>query len=390
MRILEKDMEDLIIEFPEKYLKETGLKLISRQYVIGKYRFDLLFEDRHQAKLIVELQRGTLDRNHTYKILDYYDEYKKQNPDEFIDLMIVANKIPRERRDRLNSYGISFHEIPESLFLDEKLRLDNRHSDNSSSIEKNNFKEIEFEIVNSKESQLQKLSIKQKVLSIFCKKNCKIYSIEDIKNEIIKKYPETNPSSIIPSDYCYNIWNKGIKFDFHLFDFLGDAQYKCLGENYPYNGNVYWKEKPVGQWENGKFYFFKNSSETKTDIKYGKYGQVALIASSNLKDNSPKKAWELATLKIFPNSQSSRKKNCPRSTFLGLCEEGLIQDSKPGHYLTRKTNKEYALNAIQILKSEQKFTSGNDLWKKALNGKVVKYNYQMDVVLALWKNNRIL
>jgi len=112
-------MEDLIIDNPQKYLKEPDLNLVTRQYSIGNYRFDLLFEDRHHGKLIVEIQRGTLDRNHTYKILDYFDEYKKRNPSNFIDLMIVANKITRERRDRLKSYGISFFEIPESTFLDD-------------------------------------------------------------------------------------------------------------------------------------------------------------------------------------------------------------------------------------------------------------------------------
>ena len=73
-------------------------------------------EDRHGAKLIVEIQRGTLDRNHTYKILDYYDEYKEKNPNAFIELMIIANKISYERRKRLESHGISWKEIPESMF----------------------------------------------------------------------------------------------------------------------------------------------------------------------------------------------------------------------------------------------------------------------------------
>jgi RecB family endonuclease NucS len=113
----EKAMEDAIAQNPEKYL-EPGLVLKERQYRIGNYIFDLLFQDRHGAKLIVELQKGTLDRNHTYKILDYYDEYKNRNPDHFVELMIIANKIPRERRDRLSSYGIAFKEIPESDFLD--------------------------------------------------------------------------------------------------------------------------------------------------------------------------------------------------------------------------------------------------------------------------------
>jgi RecB family endonuclease NucS len=62
--LTEQMMEDAIIASPGKYVEE-GLVLLSRQFRIGSYIFDLLFEDRHGAKLIVELQKGTLDRNHT-------------------------------------------------------------------------------------------------------------------------------------------------------------------------------------------------------------------------------------------------------------------------------------------------------------------------------------
>jgi hypothetical protein len=116
--VSEKIMEDAISSEPEKYLGEKGLRLVARQYSIGSYVFDLLFEDRHGARLIFELQKGTLDRNHTYKILDYYDEYKEKNPNAFIELMVIANKIPYERRKRLDSHGISWKEIPESEFSD--------------------------------------------------------------------------------------------------------------------------------------------------------------------------------------------------------------------------------------------------------------------------------
>jgi RecB family endonuclease NucS len=75
--LTENLMEDAIAQRPEKYL-ETGLSLIQRQYRVGGYIFDLLFQDRHGAKLIVELQKGTLDRNHTYKILDYYEEGRRR------------------------------------------------------------------------------------------------------------------------------------------------------------------------------------------------------------------------------------------------------------------------------------------------------------------------
>ena len=101
--LTEKDMEDAIVSNPEKYLEEQGLILVSRQYSIGKYRFDLLFQDRHGAKVIVEIQKGTLDRDHTYKILDYYDEYKTKNPKEYVELIVVANIITSERKARLYS-----------------------------------------------------------------------------------------------------------------------------------------------------------------------------------------------------------------------------------------------------------------------------------------------
>ncbi|MFW5720624.1 MAG: endonuclease NucS domain-containing protein, partial [Candidatus Dojkabacteria bacterium] len=114
--MLEKDMEDFIVKNPELILQEEGLKLLNRQLRVGNYIFDLLFEDRRGGKLIVEIQKGTLDRNHTYKILDYYDEYKTNNPKDFIDVMIIANKIPYERRKRLDSYGIEWREIPMDNF----------------------------------------------------------------------------------------------------------------------------------------------------------------------------------------------------------------------------------------------------------------------------------
>ena len=124
MKLTEKDMEDLIVLTPKRYINEDGLKLVARQYRIGKYIFDLLFEDRYKSKLLVEIQKGTLDRNHTYKILDYYDEYKQDHQDEFVDLMIVANVIPLERKERLSFWGIAFIEIAESRFLSDPLFID--------------------------------------------------------------------------------------------------------------------------------------------------------------------------------------------------------------------------------------------------------------------------
>jgi hypothetical protein len=114
--ITEKDMEDQIAEQPEKFLGETGLCLVARQFHIGSYIFDLIFKDRHGAKLIVEIQKGTLDRNHTYKILDYYDAYRESCPHEFIEIMVIANQISAERKKRLHALGVEFLELPELIF----------------------------------------------------------------------------------------------------------------------------------------------------------------------------------------------------------------------------------------------------------------------------------
>ncbi len=61
MGFLEDDMADAIVAHSEDLLGEP-LVLLQRKLWIGRYELDLLFRDRHGGKLIVELQRGPLDR----------------------------------------------------------------------------------------------------------------------------------------------------------------------------------------------------------------------------------------------------------------------------------------------------------------------------------------
>jgi len=77
-----------------------------------------------------------------------------------------------------------------------------------------------------------------------------IYSRSEIIYMVKTKYG-VNEGSIIPSDYCYNLTNKGKTDDasldkFKIFEWISRGKYRYLGENYPYVGPVYSNpRKPV-------------------------------------------------------------------------------------------------------------------------------------------------
>lgn len=84
-----------------------------------------------------------------------------------------------------------------------------------------------------------------------------IFSRSEIIALVTSKY-DRNPKSIIPSDYCYNRLNNGIKYEkyLHLFEYTDDKNYKYLGLDYPYSGKILHKPKGgfevvVGELKNG-------------------------------------------------------------------------------------------------------------------------------------------
>tara|TARA_R110002096_G_scaffold115303_1_gene249600 strand:- start:132 stop:515 length:384 start_codon:yes stop_codon:yes gene_type:complete len=121
-----------------------------------------------------------------------------------------------------------------------------------------------------------------------------------------------------------------------------------------------------------------------------KYGVIALKSAKNFKGSySIIEVWSRTSKVVFPNSKSSQEKSCPKNTFLGLCEEGLVKGIPKGNYTKSVKNKAYALKTVKILKQEKgKTFTPLELWKKlALGDK--RHNSQMDVVLALWENDLI-
>ena len=118
------------------------------------------------------------------------------------------------------------------------------------------------------------------------------------------------------------------------------------------------------------------------------YGWVAVRAAnllSNHLTDTPREAWRMAAREAFPHSQSLQEKGCPRSAFLGLCEEGLVSSVSPGDYCRATKNKEYALRALELLRTEPELSAEPfELWMRVTESRYVQYNQQMEVVVALW------
>ncbi|MEH7249477.1 hypothetical protein V7114_22175 [Neobacillus niacini] len=127
----------------------------------------------------------------------------------------------------------------------------------------------------------------------------------------------------------------------------------------------------------------------------GKYGQAAIEAVSLVSTNplvTPRDAWNQATTEIFGTGTSSQLKSCPRSTFLGLCEEGYIKGVAQGnHHLKSTKNKEYGIKAVAILKKDPSLVHDvNHLWDKVVEREVKAHNSQMDIVVTLWNSNLLV
>lgn len=126
-------------------------------------------------------------------------------------------------------------------------------------------------------------------------------------------------------------------------------------------------------------------------LTMSKCGTLARLAALRaLQGFDPRHAWRDAALEVFPTNKASRDKGCPRCTFLGLAEEGLIKGVPPGAYTTSKYNKEYAVAGVKALRGQPRLSGRPDLlWKQVTSGQIKQHNEQMDVVIALWDSGHI-
>ncbi len=81
-----------------------------------------------------------------------------------------------------------------------------------------------------------------------------IYSRKQLFKKIKDKYPQADINPWLPSDYCYNRWNKSISNfnkQLHLFEYSGRNKYRILGPDYKYSGNIFHGKNVIGKWKDG-------------------------------------------------------------------------------------------------------------------------------------------
>ncbi len=108
--MLEKHFEDVLSRYPD--LIESGLKFIDRQINVGGKFADLLFEDRFGQKLIIELKKGVIKREHMAQLLEYEGHFlSPENPN--VRVMLIGNRVPPNISKSLDHHGFEWKEITE-------------------------------------------------------------------------------------------------------------------------------------------------------------------------------------------------------------------------------------------------------------------------------------
>lgn len=111
MRMLEKDMENLIAKNPDEFFPNSGFKLIGQQKSLHKRVVDIVFRDKFDRTIFIEIKKGILSRDAAGQIMEYYGLLKNEKPGTIIEVIVCANTIPPERREFLERAGIECREI---------------------------------------------------------------------------------------------------------------------------------------------------------------------------------------------------------------------------------------------------------------------------------------
>lgn len=107
----EKDIENLIALYPEEFFPRANFNLKGQQVKLGSCYADILFTDKYDRQVIIEVKRGILSRDAAGQIIEYYGLLKLTKPDAIVELIVCANIIPHERKLFLENVGIECKEL---------------------------------------------------------------------------------------------------------------------------------------------------------------------------------------------------------------------------------------------------------------------------------------
>jgi len=109
--MLEKDIENLISNYPDEIFPNEQFHLIGQQINIEGKKIDILFKDKVNRNIIVEVKRGILTREASGQIAEYFGLLKSRNQNEIYEMVLCANVIPPERKLFLEHIGIECKEL---------------------------------------------------------------------------------------------------------------------------------------------------------------------------------------------------------------------------------------------------------------------------------------
>jgi hypothetical protein len=112
----ERQIEDLIAQFPDEFFENHKLTLTGRQQSFAEVgRFDLMFTDSHHTNVLMELKAVPAKYEHASQLAKYKDELERRG-ERNVPMWLVAPHIPTSVRQFLDNIGIEYSEIHEAKF----------------------------------------------------------------------------------------------------------------------------------------------------------------------------------------------------------------------------------------------------------------------------------
>lgn len=124
--MIEREMEDLIAAHAEEFFPRHVLVLKGRQGTFaGAGRFDLLFEDEFQNKILMELKAVAAKLEAAEQLVRYKQALEEKGERNVI-MWLVAPVVAKSIADFLDRFGVEYTEIHEAQFRQVASRHDYR------------------------------------------------------------------------------------------------------------------------------------------------------------------------------------------------------------------------------------------------------------------------